>query len=374
MERGERRPGVLRSIVYISERVTELSEADIDLLAERSSVHNDSVGISGILFCFSERFIQVLEGPGPAVGELYKRIRLDTRHHDVTTVHDVPIEERAYPGWGMRRIHDEELGETEKALIFHALRVFEPQTLLGPKVRTVGDPARTFMRRIMARALPSELSIGESHAVSSLLYATEIILARDAVISEEILETVARDAHISSQLAHAYFPTVNDLMRTCVLRILALEHQAFLSQIASKHFKDKLVLAKFISDFIIKNYDRTAVSHRFADQFAKYGGDFTRETAWIIALAASEAAPRDGWPFPDLDTTTLAAAIGATDGATRISARHDFVSLADPATKIRLLRICLVAIDGERIDDALARQKTRTKSLSESSAMLFSDS
>ena len=141
-------------------------------------------------------------------------------------------------------------------------------------------------------------------------------------------------------------------MQTFVLRLLALDHQSFLSQILSNSFDDKAALADLITDFVLKNHDRTAVSHRVADQFAQHGSDFTTQTAWIIAQAALETVPRDGWPFPELDTTTLAGAIGAADGAARILARHDFVSLAEPATRTRLFRICLAAIDGTSNDAA----------------------
>jgi hypothetical protein len=352
----------------------EFGDDDVDALTERAFIHNDRVGISGMLFCFSDRFIQVLEGPGAAIGELYERIRLDPRHRDVITVQDGPIEERAYGNWGMRRIRSEDLGETEKALVFHALHVFEPRTLIGPKVRAVGAGSTRLMNRIMTRARPEGLALGDSDEISRLLYAAEIILARDRVLDDALLEEAAKDAHVSAEFARAYFPTIADLMRACVSRVVALEHQAFLSRMISRRFADKAELAGFITDFIIGNHDRTAVSHRFADQFAEHGGDFTRQTAWILATAALEATPRAGWPFADLDTSTLAAAIGATDGAARILARHDFVGLADPATRMRLFRTCLTAIGGRADDEAAVSRQTRTRSLSEATTTLFAES
>lgn len=304
------------------------------MLVMRASTHNDRVGISGILILFRGHFIQVLEGPGAAVGELYTRIGADSRHRNVVTVQDTPIEARAYGDWGMRQIRDEDLGEAERALIFHALQVTELHTPIEPKTRMGDTTSTTFMNLIMARAFPAKLPMEVSPEVSSLLYAAEVVLARDLVLSDEMLEKLAQDANVGVQTARIYFPTMTDLIRACVRRIVAREHQAFLAEILTKRFDDKAELAGFITDFVIKNHDRTAVSHRFADQFAQHGSDLTTQTAWIIAKAAIEAAPREGWPFPDLDTTTLAAAIGATDGAARILARHDFVSLAEPATRM----------------------------------------
>jgi hypothetical protein len=349
------------------------SDDEIDLLTARARVHNESVGISGILFCFSDRFIQVLEGPGPAAGELYAQIRLDHRHRDIVTVQDVPIEERAYGGWGMRRMRNEDLGAAERALIFHALQMFEPRTLVGPRIRTAGEASTAFMDRIMAHALPARLSIGEAHEVSSLLYAAEVILARDLVLNEAMMEKLAKDAHVSVRLARIYFPTITDLVRACVSRILALEHQAFLAQIVSRRFGGKAELARFITDFVVGSHDRTRVSHGFADQFAQHGGDFTNQTASIIAEAALEAAPREGWPFPDLDATTLAAAIAATDGAARILARHDLAGLADPATRQRLFHTCLSAIGGRRDDEAFMDHRTRPASVADATATVLGD-
>jgi hypothetical protein len=363
---------LFRSIVYISEMDTEFSEDDIDVLAARARAYNDRVDISGILFCFSDRFIQILEGPSSAVGKLYNRIRRDPRHRDVTTVQDVPIEKRAYGGWGMRRVKNEDLSETERALVFHALQVFEPQTLIGPRVPPVDGASATFMKRIMARAQLADLPTGHSDEISSLLYAAEIILMRDLVLSDDMLDRVAQDAQVSSTLARTCFPTISDLMRTCVLRIVALEHQAFLAQMVSTRFEDKAQLAGFITDVVVNQHNRTVVSHRFADQFAKHGDDFTRQTAWIIALAAVEATPREGWPFADLDSTTLAAAIGATDGAARILARHDFLSLADPETRTRLFRTCLVAMDGYQTANGFLSCETRASSLIREAATLVS--
>ena len=184
----------------------------------------------------------------------------------------------------------------------------------------------------MGRAFPAKLPVEASHEISSLLYAAEVTLARDH-LGEAMMEKLAQDAHVSPRLARIYFPSITDLIRTCILRILALEHQVFLSQVLSRQFNDKGELASLITDFIIKSHDRTAVSSRFAEQFARHGDDFTTRTAWIIAQAA------------------LAAAIAAADGAARILARHDFPCLADPATKMRLFRTCLTALDGRPDDE-----------------------
>ncbi|NKI88906.1 hypothetical protein HBN54_001499 [Hymenobacter sp. 1B] len=45
--------------------------------------------------------MQVLEGPEPALSELYARIQADPRHYAVRTLAYGPIAERTFPDWRM---------------------------------------------------------------------------------------------------------------------------------------------------------------------------------------------------------------------------------------------------------------------------------
>ena len=85
-----------------------------------------------------------------------------------------------------------------------------------------------------------------------------------------------------------------------------------------------------------------------AKYFALYGGNFTTETAWIVAVAAHEASPRDGWPFTDLTPTRIGMAIDATDAAARMLASNDVEGLADPGLRRIVYDICLTALEGGR--------------------------
>jgi hypothetical protein len=339
---------MFRSIAYMSEMASEFSEADIEELIFDSRKRNKAVGVTGMLFCFSNRFLQVLEGPGSAVGALVGRIRLDPRHQHLAIVQDVAVETRAYADWPMRRLQAEELGEAERGFIFRALSAFEPRTLLGPKTRPIQGKLTAYLEQIMARAIPTRLPFEESEAISNLLYATEVLLLRNAEVNETLLERVAQEAQVSPRTALCFFPTTTALLRTCVLRILALEHQAFLSRLTSAPFEDETALAECITDFAIHKLDLASASEAFAEQFSLYGGGFTTETAQVIAAAVQRASPREGWPLPDLSPTRLAMSIAATDAAACIEGRYDKAISTDETLRPRLLDICLAALVGRR--------------------------
>ena len=340
---------MLRTINYVSEMTEAMSDAQLADLVETSQGRNKAAGITGMLFTLGDKFIQVIEGPPVAVGALFKRIQLDPRHGHVRAVQDIPIETRAYEDQPLKLLNKGEgLTESERGMVFHALQAFEPRTVLGPKVRPIEGVLGEAMEAIMALALPIDLPILEAEALSELLYAAELLLLRESNLDDAALGQVAERAHVSLRTVQSYFPTIDDLIRTCVLRVLALEHQHFLSLIVSQSIADMRELGQAVTEFIINTNSHASVSPKVAEQFAIHGGSFTSETAWIIAKAVRDAGPRGAWKFHDLTTARLAMAIDATDAAARILARNAPAALADPRMRTMIYDICMTALEGGR--------------------------
>ena len=67
--------------------------------ARRCNARDD---ISGALICRADVYLQLLEGPGPAVNAAFSRIAKDNRHLDVVRLSREPAAERMFPGWSMR--------------------------------------------------------------------------------------------------------------------------------------------------------------------------------------------------------------------------------------------------------------------------------
>lgn len=88
-------------IVYFSFSVKPFSEADINAILEQSRRHNSEHNISGMLLYLNGSVIQVLEGDEDDLNQLYSRIKVDTRHRNVTQVFSRPILERVFQKWSM---------------------------------------------------------------------------------------------------------------------------------------------------------------------------------------------------------------------------------------------------------------------------------
>lgn len=68
----------------------------------RASVRNNTpVGVTGMLLSFRGYFVQVLEGPAPAVELTFGRVAKDMRHGAVTVLSDEADAARAFPDWAM---------------------------------------------------------------------------------------------------------------------------------------------------------------------------------------------------------------------------------------------------------------------------------
>lgn len=348
---------MLRSIIYISEMVEPFKEAAVGRLLDAARPHRENAGITGILFCFSDRFIELLEGPPEAVGELFDRIRLDVRHRHVTTVQDTTIAARAYDRWNIRTVRNEELTAAERGIIFHALHAFEPHTLLAPKLARLDGPMGAAMNKIMARVIPAPPATPEAaEAIDNLLYAAELFMVRSGTVAELTLENVANDARVSLGATRRYFPAVDDLVRTCVLRILALKHQEFLVDIAARPFRDTRQLARAITDFIVSINSRIdGVTPEMNEHIARTGRHFTSDTAWIVADATSAGlAHRGAGSGPTAER--VAVAIVATDAAAHALADRNPDHLADPMIRELLFDICQTSLDGP--EHAMAERLT----------------
>jgi hypothetical protein len=92
-----------RSLTYVSCRsqVTSDPEREDDEIITTAHSRNATLNVTGALICTSAYFVQVLEGPAAAVGELMVSIERDNRHRDVSIVEDTMILSRQFAHWTM---------------------------------------------------------------------------------------------------------------------------------------------------------------------------------------------------------------------------------------------------------------------------------
>jgi hypothetical protein len=91
----------LHSIVYASEATVAMSTEDLEALLMISRSRNLQNGITGVLLCSGEQFLQCFEGPADAVQETYDRIRRSRMHKDLVVYMDSAVPVRTFDDWAM---------------------------------------------------------------------------------------------------------------------------------------------------------------------------------------------------------------------------------------------------------------------------------
>jgi len=91
----------LHYLIYRSQASRAVHEVTLPPLLRKARQYNQANFLGGLLLYARDQFLQVLEGPEPALSQLYTRIKADPRHFAVRTLAYGPIEERAFPDWRM---------------------------------------------------------------------------------------------------------------------------------------------------------------------------------------------------------------------------------------------------------------------------------
>ena len=91
----------LLQVIYVSRATVLLDTRALREMAAGASRKNRALGITGVLYCTDQAYLQVLEGDEKAVLLLYADILRDDRHDDIHTVVIRPVEERNFPNWSM---------------------------------------------------------------------------------------------------------------------------------------------------------------------------------------------------------------------------------------------------------------------------------
>ncbi|MES2281734.1 MAG: BLUF domain-containing protein [Pseudomonadota bacterium] len=83
-------------LIYVSTLTDEASINAVPDITRQARVYNPVLGITGLLVFDGDRFCQQIEGPMPAVVELFDRICRDARHTSVSLLHQGSIGERRF--------------------------------------------------------------------------------------------------------------------------------------------------------------------------------------------------------------------------------------------------------------------------------------
>ncbi len=88
-------------LVYRSTATVPFADADLTALLQQARHRNADERLTGLLLYHDGKFVQVLEGPVPAIDEVFSRIAADSRHTAVHLLAYGPVERRLFPDWSM---------------------------------------------------------------------------------------------------------------------------------------------------------------------------------------------------------------------------------------------------------------------------------
>jgi hypothetical protein len=91
----------MHEIVYVSLATQEMSQDGLAELLDKARSHNASRGITGLLLYHRREFLQLIEGERSEVEALFESICRDTRHQQIHTLWEGPVQEPGFPGWSM---------------------------------------------------------------------------------------------------------------------------------------------------------------------------------------------------------------------------------------------------------------------------------
>jgi hypothetical protein len=99
-------------VIYASTATHPLSARHLTALLAQARSANHEQEISGVLVYHQETFLQVLEGPDEAVGQLYEHIRQDGRHTDVRLLLRETIDAKEFGEWSMGFVDSDAAAQT----------------------------------------------------------------------------------------------------------------------------------------------------------------------------------------------------------------------------------------------------------------------
>jgi hypothetical protein len=140
------------ALAYASKANQNFSEPALSELAEKASVRNRELEVTGYLNYRAGTFFQYLEGEQKPVLELMAAIERDPRHRVVNLVHLGEVGDRKFSEWSMRYLNLPDLREIkledvlENVLLTMTTKSFDEPTIKTMALRLVEKIAASRQR------------------------------------------------------------------------------------------------------------------------------------------------------------------------------------------------------------------------------------
>lgn len=119
-------------LIYASRAARLMGMREMVSLLDKAQQHNAARDITGMLAFNREGFLQVIEGGSEAVNDLYHRIAVDPRHHQMTLIGFGEVAERQFADWNMAALDVVALDADRRSgtlLRYGASAMFDPFAL-----------------------------------------------------------------------------------------------------------------------------------------------------------------------------------------------------------------------------------------------------
>ena len=116
---------MIYSIAYVSSASNYLCQADLTKVFDYTVDWNISHNISGFLVHHNGNFIQLLEGEKEELTDLFSRIRVDSRHHDLIILLKQDLAQKSFDDYQCGFLISDSKLHTELKEYFKYLKLLE---------------------------------------------------------------------------------------------------------------------------------------------------------------------------------------------------------------------------------------------------------
>lgn len=101
---GEAGDNAILRLVWLSLAIRPFTARDLDRIEQRSRIHNEAAGITGMLVAQEPHFYGLMEGPSDRLLARMEVIITDPRHRGVRILREAPVAARRFANWRLFRL------------------------------------------------------------------------------------------------------------------------------------------------------------------------------------------------------------------------------------------------------------------------------
>jgi AcrR family transcriptional regulator len=293
----------LRSIAYCSTADPVMAPADVADLTTAARARNAENQITGSLCLLWGQFVQVIEGPAPAVARLYDKIACDKRHRKLVVLLDHEIDARWFPDFAMECRMVDGLSEREQSRLGSTLKLATSGAVSKESGYAIVETIAGISPDWVNQRLRSPPQQPRAFAAIDRMLDSARRLGIERGIDNVTVDAVAKDAGISKPGAYRYFATPEALMVALVRRVQARRFAQMRVILDRTWFESDAQLAESMVSAALGAYlgslTDPGVPRAIALHMLRHYHEIAYDRFWQGAAALRAAMKRCGLPGSD---------------------------------------------------------------------------